>query len=59
MKSRWQKQREKEKKEKFRKLTMEEKIEITRMIKEKQEKEEDLIEIRTVEKMGSISIKGV
>ena len=56
MKSRWQKQREKEKKEKFRKLTMEEKMEITRMIKEKQKKEEDLIEIRTVEKMGSISI---
>ena len=31
-------------------------MEITRMIKEKQKKEEDLIEIRTVEKMGSISI---
>ena len=33
------------------KPTVKEKIEIARMIEERQDKEEDLIEIRTVEKM--------
>ncbi len=44
---------------KFRKLTVEEEIKIARMIEEKQEKKEDLIEIRIVRKYfleGSISI---
>ena len=44
-------EKEKEKKEKFRKSTMKEKMKITKMIEEKQEKEEDLIEIRTVKEM--------
>ena len=35
----------------MRKPTVKEKIEIARMIEERQDKEEDLIEIRTVEKM--------
>jgi len=38
---------QREKKKEFRKLTVEKEIEITKMIEEKQ-KEEDLIEIRTV-----------
>jgi len=40
------------KKKKFRKLTVEKEIEITRIIEKKQE-EKDLIKIRTVEKMVS------
>ena len=60
MKPRWQKQKKKEqkrkkmkreKKKEFRKPTVEEEMEIARMIKEKQEEEEDLMEIRMVEKM--------
>jgi len=59
MKLGWQKQKQKkkkkekrqrEKKKEFRKQAVEEEIEIARMIEEKQE-EEDLIEIRMVEKM--------
>ena len=46
-----QKQKKKEKKKEFRKLTVKKEIEIVRMIEEKQEEEEDLIEIRTVEEM--------
>jgi len=41
---------EKEKRE-FRKPTVEKEIEIARIIKEKQEEEEDLIEIRMVEEI--------
>ena len=41
------KRMQREKKKEFRKLTVEKEIEITKMIEEKQ-KEEDLIEIRTV-----------
>jgi len=43
--------KQKEKRGEFRKLIVEEEMEITRMIEEKEEKEEDLIEIRIVEKM--------
>jgi len=43
----------KEKKEKFRKLTVEKEMQIAMIIEEKQEKEEDLIEIKMVEKMVS------
>ena len=45
--------KEKEKKREFRKPTVEKKIEIARIIKEKQEEEEDLIEIRMVEEIVS------
>ena len=38
---------------KFRKLTVEEEIKIARMIEEKQEKKEDLIEIRIVREIFS------
>ncbi len=57
-KLRWQKQKEnkqkkegvqKEQKEKFRKLIVEEKMEI---VEEKQDKEKDLVRIRMVEKNG-------
>jgi len=41
----------KKKKKEFRKPTVKEEMEIARMIEEKQEEEEDLIEIRTVEEM--------
>ena len=41
----------KKKKKEFRKLTVEEKIEIVRIIEEKEKDKEDLIEIRIVEKM--------
>ena len=54
IKPRWQKQKEKEQKKKkkeFRKLIVEEKIEIARMIEEKQKEEEDLIKIRMVEEI--------
>jgi len=40
-----------EKKKEFRKPTVEEEIEIARMIEEKQKEEEDLMEIRMVEKV--------
>ena len=43
---------QREKKE-FRKSTVEEEIEIARMIEKKQKEKEDLIEIRTVEEMVS------
>jgi len=42
---------QREKKEKFRKPMVKEEIEITKMIWKKQEEEEDLIEIRTVEEI--------
>jgi len=42
-----------EKKKEFRKPTVEEEMEIARMIEEKQEEEEDLMEIRMIEKMVS------
>ena len=42
---------QKKKKKEFRKPTVEEEIEIARIIEEKKKEEEDLIEIRTVEKM--------
>jgi len=45
------KRRYKKKRRKFRKLIVEKEIEITRMIEKKQEKEKDLIEIRTMEEM--------
>ena len=60
MKPKWQKQKEKEqkkekiqkgKKKKFRKPIVKEKMEIARIIEKREEEEEDLIEIRTVEKM--------
>jgi len=44
-------ERNNEKKEEFRKLTIKEEIEIARMIEEKQKKEKDLIKIRMVEEM--------
>ena len=47
------KKMKREKKKEFRKPTVEEEIEIARMIEEKQEEEEDLMEIRMVEKMVS------
>jgi len=51
----WQKQKEKEeKREEFRRPTTEEEIVIARIVKEKEkerDKEEDLIELRTVEEM--------
>jgi len=50
----WQKQKEKEKRKKFRRPTTGEKIVIARIVEEKNEErdeEEDLIELRTVEKM--------
>jgi len=51
----WQKQKEKEKKrEEFRRPTIDEEMEIVRIMEEKEEerdKEEDLIELRTVEEM--------
>jgi len=43
---------QRERKKEFRKLTVEEEMEIVRMIEEKQ-KEEDLIKIRTVEEIVS------
>jgi len=49
MKPEYQKQKEKEKKENFRKPIVEEEMEIARI--EEKEEEEDLIEIRTVEEM--------
>jgi len=42
---------QKEKKKESRKLTVEEEIEIARMIEEKQKEKKDLIEIRMVMKM--------
>ena len=42
---------QKKRKKEFGKLTIEEEIEIARMIEEKQEEKEDLIEIRTVEEI--------
>jgi len=45
----WQK--EKEKREDFRRLTVEEEIEIVRVIQKKEEEEEDLIKIRTVKEI--------
>jgi len=42
---------QKEQKKKFEKLTVEEEMEIARMVEEKQDKEENLLEIRTVEEM--------
>ena len=60
MKPGWQKQKEKEqkkeriqreKKKNFRKLIVEEEMQIARIIEEKEEYEEDLIEIRTVEEI--------
>jgi len=45
----WQK--EKEKREDFRRPTVEEEIEIVRVIQKKREEEEDLIKIRTVEEI--------
>ena len=54
MKSGWQKQKEKEKREEFRRLTTDEEIAIVRIVEEKEEernKEEDLIELRMVEEM--------
>jgi len=59
-KSEWQKQKEKEqkkervqreKKKEFRKPTVEEEIEIARMVGKKQKEKKDLIKIRTVEEM--------
>ena len=50
----WQKQKEKEEREEFRRLTTDEKIAITRMMEEKDEErneEKDLIELRMVEEM--------
>ena len=47
--------KQKERKEKFRKLTVEKEMEIVRMVEEKQDKEKDLIEIRIVELEGPIS----
>ena len=44
---------QKERKNEFGKLIIEEEIEITRMIEEKQEEKEDLIKIRKVEKIVS------
>jgi len=46
-----EREKRKKKKREFRKPTVEKEIEIARMIKEKQEEEEDLIEIRMVEEM--------
>ena len=46
-----QKQKQKEQKKELRKLTVEEEMKIARMIEEKQEEEEDLIEFRTVEEI--------
>ena len=46
-----QKKIQREKKKKFRKPTVKEKIEIVRMIEEKQKEEKDLIEIRMVEEI--------
>ena len=57
MKLEWQKQKnkkQKEKKKEFRKPILEE--EIVRIVEEKQEKEKDLIKIRMVEEIDSISI---
>ena len=57
MKLGWQKQkikkkkREQEKKGEFRKLIVEEEMEIVRVIEKKKDKEEDLIDIRTVEEI--------
>ena len=48
-----EKEQKKEKKKKFKKPTVEEEIEIARIIEEKQEEEEGLIKIRTVEEMVS------
>ena len=42
---------QREKKEKYRKPTVEEEMEIVRMIEEKQDEKEDLIEIRTVKEI--------
>ena len=53
-KSGWQKQKVKEKREDFRRPTIEEEIAIARIVEEKDEErdeEEDLIELRTVEKI--------
>lgn len=47
------KRKKKRKGKKFRKQTVEKKIEIARIVEEKEEKQKDLIEIRTVEKMIS------
>ena len=50
----WQKQKAIEKKEEFKRTTTEEKVAIARIVEEKKEerdKEEDLIELRTVEEM--------
>jgi len=61
----WQKQKKKkqkkekvqrEKKKEFRKPTVEEEIEIVRIVEEKKEEEKDLIKIRMVEEIDSISI---
>jgi len=50
----WQKNRKKEqKKERFRKLTVKEEMEIARMVEEKQDKEKNLIETRTVKEIVS------
>ena len=52
MKPEWQKQKEKEKKRKeFRAPTIEEEIAIARIVENKEEEEEDLIELRAVEKI--------
>ena len=54
MKSGWQKQKEKEEREEFRRLTTDEEIAIVRIVEEKEEernKEEDLIELRMVEEI--------
>ena len=44
---------QRERKKEFIKLTVEEEMEIVRMIEEKQKEEEDLIKIRTVEEIVS------
>ena len=52
MKPEWQKQKEKENKRKeFRAPTIEEEIAIARIVEEKEEEEEDLIELRAVEEI--------
>ena len=47
----WKKQEEKEEKKKMRKLTIEEEKTIVRIMEEKEEGEEDLIELRVTDKM--------
>jgi len=51
MKPGWKKQKEQEEKKERRKLTIEEEKTIARIMEEKEDKDEDLIELRATEKM--------